>query len=202
MEAAEITAGQAGAVRPRLRPRLVSAIEAADVIGQESAAMHEHTSSAEKRSSVPPKIETPGGQRGLERIADQVVQVVTSEALDGLEHERVQDHRGGEVRRRLPERIEAAVAERAAQRVRIDHGAAEPERQHREPSSCAPPASDPEAAPWPGLDGGPASARVAARASFCSRLHAAACAAGASSRHVHQRPEDRAIDRLRCRENC
>src|SRR5256885_4492 len=38
-----------------------------------------------------------------------------------------------EVRRRLPERIVRGVAERPAERVRIDHGAAQAEVSHRDP---------------------------------------------------------------------
>src|SRR5207249_11146872 len=73
-----------------------------------------------------------GGQGRLERIADEVVQVVTAEALYGFDEERMQDDRRREIRGRLPEWIERAVAERPAHRVGVDHRAAQPQRSDSE----------------------------------------------------------------------
>ena len=64
------------------------------------------------------------GQRRLERIANQIVQVMAAEPLDRLEQEGMEHDRRREIGGRLPERIEGGVAERPSERVRIDHAAA------------------------------------------------------------------------------
>ena len=126
-KAAEIAAGQSGVVHARLRPRLVRAVEAADVIGQEAAAVNQHDREPGEPVERAAEDQARGRQGRLERIADQVMQVVAPESLDGLEEKRMQHDRRGEVRGRLPERIERGVAERLAERVRIDHRAEKPE---------------------------------------------------------------------------
>src|SRR5439155_927720 len=85
MEAPEVAAGKSSAVRARLGPGPMGAVEAADVIGQEPAAVHEHH--RKRRKPVERAAENEAGRRQgrLERIADQVVQVVAAEPLDRLE---------------------------------------------------------------------------------------------------------------------
>jgi hypothetical protein len=110
----------------------VSAVEAADVIRQKPAAVHEHDGEGGETVERAAQDQAGGRQGRLERIADQVVQVVAPEPLDRLEQERMQHDRRGQIGGRAPERVERAVAERPAERVGIDHGAAEPELSHRE----------------------------------------------------------------------
>src|SRR5207245_5076418 len=88
VEAAEVAARERGAVGARLRPRGVPAVEAADVIGQQAAAVHEHD--LERREAVERAAEdqAAGGQRGLEGEADEVVEIVAPEARAGREQER------------------------------------------------------------------------------------------------------------------
>ena len=89
VEAAQIGARQRCAVAPRLGPRRVAAVEAADVIRQEATTVDQHDVERGKSVERAAQDQAAGGQGRLERIADEVVQVVTAEALDGFEEERM-----------------------------------------------------------------------------------------------------------------
>src|SRR5439155_2622656 len=121
-----------GVVYVRFGFLFVRVVEAADVVRQEAVAMNEYYGEFGESVQRSAEDQAGGGQGRLERIADQVVQVVAPEPLDRLEQERMQHDRSGEIRGRLPERVEGRIAERPAERVGIDHGAPEPELAHRE----------------------------------------------------------------------
>src|SRR4029450_8651343 len=80
-EAPEIATGKAGVVHARLRPRLVRAVEAADVIRQKSAAVNEDHGELGKSVERAAQNQARRGKGRLERVADQIVQVVAPEPL-------------------------------------------------------------------------------------------------------------------------
>ena len=73
VEAAQVRARQRRAVGPRLRAHRVAAVEAADVIRQEAAAVHEHDVEVREAVERPSEDEATRRQGRLERIADEVV---------------------------------------------------------------------------------------------------------------------------------
>src|SRR5262249_56455670 len=85
VEAPQIGAGQRRAIASRLGSRRVATVEATDVIGQEAAAVHQHDVERGKPVERAAQDQAAGGEGRLERIAGEVVQVVSAEALDGLE---------------------------------------------------------------------------------------------------------------------
>src|SRR5204862_6653735 len=82
VEAAQIGARQRCAVAPRLGPRRVAAVVAADVIRQEATTVDQHDVERGKSVEGAAQDQAASGQGRLERIADEVVQAVTAEALD------------------------------------------------------------------------------------------------------------------------
>ena len=74
-----------------------------------------------------------GRDRGVERVADQVAQIVGLEPVRACDPDRMNEHEGLELRRCRPQRFERWVVEVLAAAVRSDHRALEAELAHRAP---------------------------------------------------------------------
>ena len=82
------------------------------------------------RSSTPAKSEAGGGDRGVERIADEVAEIIVLQPVGRRRRGRVDEDEGAELRRGRPDRLQLRIVEIAAPDVRADHHAAQPELAH------------------------------------------------------------------------
>src|SRR6266851_5438518 len=114
-----------------LRPNLETVAEAAGLIGQESAAVRQAHLQRWVTFEHAAKNEARARDRGLERQADQVLQVIRAEPLRRRAGVRMNEDEGAKLGRRGPERLERRIVEILAAHVRSDHGATQAERAHR-----------------------------------------------------------------------
>src|SRR5438094_1772431 len=114
-----------------LRPHLETVPEAAGLIWQKSAAMRQAHFQRGMALEHAAEHEARARDRGLERQADQVFQVIRAEPLRRRAGMRVNEDEGAKLGRRGPERFERGIVEIPAAHVRSDHGATQAERPHR-----------------------------------------------------------------------
>ena len=129
-QAVEITLRRMFQMQFRLRPHLPAMHPAAALIGNEAAGMHHDEIERGITLHHAAEDQARRGNGGVERIADQVVEIIRAQPVGAGDIAGMDHHEGVELGGGRPDRLEARIVEILAVDVRGDHGAMQPELAH------------------------------------------------------------------------